>query len=189
MLDIRIFEPGVDTPDIYKFRYQVYEQEMHRDDSYSDHEQQIIKDRLDDFSYNIAAYKDGQVVAAVRHTFCKDGDPGFYRDFFELEKMGVDYPDKVSYTTRLMVEKKFRRSLAPMKVCAECFNLSIAEKIIWSFCDCNEPLIPFFERMFFEVQDRAKHHPSFGEVTVMRLDLRRKEIYDNKQSIVARFLR
>ena len=84
MPEFKIFGPGVEAPEIYQFRYKIYEQELHRDDRYSDHQQRIIKDRLDDFSYNIAAYMNGEIIASVRTTFCKDGDAGFYRDFFEL---------------------------------------------------------------------------------------------------------
>ena len=73
-----------------------------------------------------------------------------------------------------MVDASQRRGLLPLKICAECFNLAIAQQNIYSYLDCNEPLIPFFEKMFFEVQNREKHHPSFGKVAIMRIDLRRR---------------
>lgn len=188
MADIKVFGPGVDADDVYKFRYQVYEREMGRNDQYSNHDNAIIKDPLDDFSYNIAAYAGDEIVGVVRHTFCTDGDPGFYNDFFGLDEFPQDYPDRVSYTTRLMVSEKNRRSAATLKVCAECYNLSLARHVIWSYCDCNDPLVGFFNKLFFELQDSEKVHPSFGRVNIMRLDLRRPEIYDTKRSIIARFI-
>jgi len=189
MIEIKIFEPGTDAQDVYKFRYDVYEREMNRNDHYSDHKNEIIKDPLDAFSYNIAAYSKGEIVGIVRHTFWADGEPGFYKDFFRLDELPEDFPDCVSYTTRLMVSKKNRRSIATMKVCAECYNLSLARNIIWSYCDCNDPLVGFFENLFFEVQNSEKWHPSFGRVNIMRLDLRRPEIYDAQSSIIARFIK
>ena len=188
MSEIRVFRPGDDADDVYKFRYDVYEREMGRNDHYSDHDTKTIKDPLDAFSYNIAAYSNEGVVGAVRHTFCTDGDPGFYREFFGLDEFPEDYPQRVSYTTRLMVSEKNRRSSTTLKVCGECYNLSLARNIIWSYCDCNDHLVEFFNKLFFERQDAEKTHPSFGKVNVMRLDLRRPEIYDTSASLIARFI-
>lgn len=188
MPEIRIYQPGEDAGDVYAFRYRVYEQEMRRNDQYSDHKKHIIKDPLDAYSYNIAAYSKGEIVGVVRHTFCTDGDPGFYKGFFGLNEFSEDYPDRVSYTTRLMVSQSSRRSAATLMVCAECYNLSLAKDIIWSYCDCNDHLVGFFEKLFFEVCNSEKTHPSFGKVNIMRLDLRRPEIYDKKSSIIARFI-
>lgn len=188
MPEFRIFRPGEDAGDIHAFRYRIYEEEMHRNDQYSDHRRRRIVDPLDAHAYNIAALKNGRIIGVVRVNFCADGDPGFYREFLELESVGADYPDKVTYSTRLMVAKGERRKMLPILLSAQCFRLAIARKTRWSFCDCNQPLIPFFEKLCFEVQNPHKFHPVYGDVAVMRIDLSEPRIYDKKQSVIARFL-
>ncbi len=188
MPDFRIYQPGEDAGDIYAFRYNIYENEMNRNDQYSDHRKKIIKDRLDDFAYNIAALKDGEIVGAVRVNFAGDGDPGFYRDFYELESVGEDYPDKVSYSTRLMVHRNERGRLLPVLLSAECFKLAIARHMRWGFCDCNQHLVPFFQSLCFEAVNPNKNHPNFGDVAIMRVDLSDRRVYDKKTSIIARYL-
>jgi len=184
---IRIFRPGENADDIFRFRYKIYEEEMRRNDSYADHERYTISDPLDEFSYNIIAYEGAETVGVVRVTFCADGDPGFYREFFDLDGVGADYPEKVTFSTRLMVDPKKRRGMLPVMLSAECFKLAIERNTIWSFCDCNPPLVPFFERLHFESQG-TKHHPTYGEVVIMRINLENPEIYNKKKSIIARFL-
>ncbi len=188
MTSFRIFKPGEDAADIYRFRYRIYEEEMDRHDRYADHEKKIITDPLDSHAYNIAAYKDDRVVGVARVNFCSDGDPGEYREFYELESVGDDYPDKVSYSTRIMVEPSARGAALPLLVSVECFKLGIERGVKWCFCDCNNNVLPFFKKLGYEVQRSNKTHPSFGSVTVMRFNLHDPKHYDRKQSVFARYL-
>ncbi len=186
---LRIFKPGEDAPDIYKFRYKIYEGEMQRNDQYADHEKKTIKDPFDDYAYNIGAFKDGKITGTARINFCADGNCGFYRDFLELETAGASYPQNVAFSSRLMVVKSERRRLLPLMLSAECFNIALARRAAWSFLDCNQHLVSFYERMCFEVQNPSKLHPCFGDVAVMRVDLSDQRIFDKRRSIVARYIR
>ena len=188
MVNIKVFKPGEDASDVYAFRYQIYEQEMHRNDHYSDHEKRMIVDPLDSFGYNIIAVENANIIGAVRVNFCADGRSNFYEEFYELKEVGTDFPEKVSFSTRLMVHPTKRCGLLPLMLSAECFRLALARNTRWSYCDCNPPFIPFFERLFFSVVNDGKVHPSFGRVAVMRIDLEDERIYDRKQSMIARYL-
>jgi len=188
MIDYRVFGPGDDASEVYAFRYEIYENEMQRHDQYSDHKKKIIQDPLDDHAYNIAAYKEGEIIAVNRVNFCGDGDPGIYLNFYELDSVGADYPGKVSYATRMMAAKRARGGLAPLMVSVEGFKVGMERQMNWCFCDCNAHLTPFFEKLGFEVFLRNKSHPSFGEVTVLRYDLRDGKHLDQKRSVMGRYL-
>lgn len=188
MPEFRIYKPGEDACDIYAFRYRIYEQEMRRNDQYSDHTRKIITDPLDAHAYNIAAVNNGEIVGSVRVNFCADGDPGFYREFYELESVGADYPDKVSFSTRIMVAPNFRRGVLPIQISVECFKLGLERRVKWCFCDCNAHLKPFFLKLGYDVQNPSKKHPSFGEITVLRFNLDDPRHYDRKASPFARYL-
>ena len=188
MIQFRVFNPGDDPTDVYKFRYRVYEEEMHRNDRYADHDNKIIKDDLDDHAYIIAAIEDGKTIGTARVNFCADGDPGRYLEFYELDTVGDDYPDKVAFSTRIMVDEKLRGGTLPLLISVECFKLGIDRKIRWCFCDCNEHLLPFFKKLGYEVQNPHKKHPDFGDVTVLRFDLDDPRHYDRSKSVFARYL-
>jgi len=162
---------------------------MHRNDHYADHKRKTIKDPFDDYAYNIGAFRDGKITGTARINFCADGDPGFYRDFLELETAGACYPQKVAFSSRLMVVISERRRLLPLILSAECFNIAFSREAAWSFLDCNQHLVPFYQRMCFEVQNPSKLHPSFGDVAIMRVDLSDQRISDRRRSIVARYIR
>lgn len=187
--DMKIFSPGEDCEDIYRFRYDIYEKEMQRKDQYSDHKAQIIRDGVDDFSYNIAFYYEDEIVGVTRHTLCKDGDTDFYRDLFDVDGLGDDYPDRVSYSTRLMVKPERRHSALSINLVAECYNLSLEHGVIWSFLDCNDPVVNFFARLGLERLPNKKLHPSFGMVNIMRVDLRRLEVFKGGTTLIARHVR
>jgi N-acyl-L-homoserine lactone synthetase len=184
----RIFKPGEDAAEIYRFRYKIYEEEMQRHDRYADHEKKIITDPLDNHGYNIAVYESGVITGSVRVNFCTDGDPGEYLDFYGLKDRGRDYPDKVSYSTRLMVEPAYRGGVLPLLISVECFKLGLERGVNWCICDCNSNVLPFFKKLGYEVQDAGKVHPSFGKVIVLRFNLRDPKHYDRKRSVFARYL-
>lgn len=188
MITFRTFKPGEDAGDVYRFRYRIYEDEMQRNDRYADHEKKTISDPQDSFAYNIAAYNEGSIVGVARVNFCRDGDPGDYLKFYELESVGAEYPDKVSFSTRIMVDSDHRGGVLPLQISVECFKLGQAQAVRWCFCDCNAHLKPFFLKLGYEIQNPQKQHPSFGDVTVLRFDLDDPRHYDRKKSVFARYL-
>ena len=188
MVDIKVFDPGSDASEIYRFRYAIYEDEMSRHDQYADHDKRQIVDPLDAHGYNIAAYVNGNIVAVNRVNFCADGDPGNYLDFYELDNVPEDYPDKVAYSTRIMAAESARGRLPPLLVSVAGFRLGVERGVNWCYCDCNAHLVPFFTKLGFESFRPNKTHPSFGEVTVMRFDLRDGKQFDRKRSVIGRYL-
>ncbi|MEM9496219.1 MAG: hypothetical protein AAGA09_09465 [Pseudomonadota bacterium] len=188
MVDFRVYEPGEEALDIYRFRYKIYEEEMKQNDFYADHDQKIIRDALDDFAYNIAAYRDGEIIGTARVNFCEDGDPGYYLDYYEMESVGADYPLKVSFSTRIMVSEEERGGVTPLLISVECFKLGLARGVKWCFCDCAEEVRPFFARLGYEVQNPSKDHKNYGPGAVMRFNLDDPKHYDKRQSVFARYL-
>ena len=61
------------TPDeleaIYKFRYEIYVSEMAGKQKFADHEMRMIRDALDQISWNIAAWDGSRVVACIQLTW------------------------------------------------------------------------------------------------------------------------
>ena len=188
MVDIKVFAPGEISPEVFAFRYSIYEQEMHRNDAYADHQHKTIRDPQDDFAYNVVGYQKGEVIGVARINVCADGDEGFYGDFYEMREAKEYYPDRVSYSTRLMVIPKERGRVLPLLLTAECFKIALHREIKWNYVDCNAHMVPYFKRLNFEMLVPKKTHPRFGEVSLMRVDLTSKDIYDKSKTVIARYL-
>ncbi len=189
MPDIRVYPPGKEAAEIYQFRYSIYEEEMARNDVYAEHSEKTITDPQDQYAYNVAAYQSGDIIGVARINVCADGDPGFYKEFYEMEDAGEYYPERVSYSTRLMVVKRERGRILPLLLTAECFKVALARKGKWNYVDCNAHMVPYFKKLCFEIYKPKKQHPRFGEVSVMRLDLTDEKVFDPNYSVVARYLR
>jgi Acetyltransferase (GNAT) domain len=102
-VDIRVAESHADLEKTYRFRYQIYVEEMGRVQKYADHARRRIEDRLDKNAVNLAAFRDGKVVGVVRINFPRESDVGDYERSYHLSSVGKDHPTHTSINTRLMI--------------------------------------------------------------------------------------
>lgn len=167
---IRIVTAPEELEEIYRFRYRIYVEEMHRPQADADHERKRIEDKLDKSAYNIAAFKDGRVVGVVRVNFSRDGDIGEYADFYRMSGVGTDHPRATSIVTRLMIEPKLRSGTLAAQLSCHCYELGIRNQIRWCFIDCNEHLVAFFSALGCTAYMGRVEHPEYGFVTPMRFD-------------------
>lgn len=188
-LDFRVVPPGGDAEDVFRFRYLVYEVELNQGDPYADHVAKTIRDPIDDTAYIVAAYRDDAIVGTARVNFCADGNSGYYLDFYELESRADEFPDGVSFSTRIMVAKSERGGTLPLLISVECFKLGLARGVKWCFCGCNMEVKPFFEKLGYEVQHPGKMHRDYGLTAVMRFNLDDPKHYDRRRSVFARYLK
>ena len=168
---IRIAESEEEREAIYRFRYQVYVEEMHRPQKDADDVARRIEDALDATAFNIAAWKGRTVVGVARANFARNGGLGMYEEFYDMNSVGVDHPWRTSITTRLMVAPEHRHSMLPMMLVIACYRLGLTNNIRWNFIDCNDHLVGFFTRLGFVQHLPNARHPEYGHVTRMRLSL------------------
>lgn len=187
-IEFRISRLSDESVELFRFRYEICEDELGLGDDYADHEKRTIQDPLDDFAHFVCAYKNGKMIGTARVNFCTEGDPGYYRDFYELEGVGGDYPDKVSFSTRIMVDRKHRRGLLPLLISVECFRLGIQKNVRWCFCGCRLDILPFFLKLGYDLINPEKNHRNYGPTAVLRFDLNDPKHYDKKKSLFARYL-
>lgn len=168
---IRIADSTEELEAIYRFRYQVYVEEMQRPQKDADHANRRIEDSLDRTGFNLAAWSGSRVVGVARANLARDGDLGDYGEFYDLGSVGTDHPWRTSITTRLMVAPEHRHTMLPMMLVLACYRLGLENSIRWNFIDCNDHLVGFFTRLGFVQHLPKAWHPEYGHVTRMRLDL------------------
>lgn len=156
---------------IYRFRYEIYVEEMNRVQKDADHAARRIEDSLDATAINLAAWDNDQLVGVVRVNFARDGRLGAYEGFYDMGSVGADHPSRTSIDTRLMVVPKLRHTRLPLLLARACYRYALARDIRWNFIDCNAHLVGFFARLGYKEHLSKGRHEEYGIVTRMRLDL------------------
>jgi len=168
---LSIAETLEDRERLYRFRYAIYVEEMRRPQKYADHDRMRIIDPLDECGHNIIATGErGDIVGCVRVNFTKDGGIDYYERLLDMSAVGANHPSKTSLCTRMMVAESHRRSLLATKLSCACFQLGLDHGIRWSFVDCNDHLVGFFERLGY-LRTHRPVHDEYGQVNAMRMDL------------------
>lgn len=164
----------VELDALYRFRYSIYVEEMHRKQKYADHAAKTIRDPLDDFSKNITAWHEGKIIASLRLTWPRDVKHGhfeYYRALYGMGEFSGVALRKQSIVTRLMVDKSYRGTAIVVRFFIACYQFALDHGTEVSFMDCNDHLVKLFERIGWKHYRGKITHEEYGEVTPMRLDL------------------
>lgn len=171
MFSLRIYAPGACDPAVFRFRYEIYVEEMGRPQIYADHKAREIRDPLDALGYNLVAFtRQGNVAGAVRMNFPKDGPCGLYESLYGFDRMTPEERNRQAFCTRGMVRASYRISLISVEFGVILWRLARSQGADSLFVDCNEPRVRFFRRMGCRPVEKAQH-PEYGKVLVMRFDL------------------
>jgi len=173
-IPIRLVSEPDDLEEIYRFRYQVYVEEMNRNQFYADHTAKRIEDPLDRSGCNFAAFQDDEVVGVVRGNFPRTSSVGYYEIFMDMCSAGRFHPNATSLCTRLMVAPRLRRTSLAMRLAQAIYEFGLRNKMRYNFIDCDDHLVGFFDRLGYIFRRRAEH-PEYGLGNVMRLDLLDRE--------------
>ena len=159
-----------DTPwELCRFRYDVYVKELNRQQKYANHDDQTIMDPLDSFSTNFVARDGNSIAACLRTSFCRDGDLGYYKEFYRIHEYFPSI-DQVSIVTQFMISNRCRKYRIAQSLCEEVYEYGLTNQIHYCFIDCNDPLVPMFTKLGFTKLFRDFHY-DYGSVNVMLLDL------------------
>lgn len=159
-----------DAPwELRRFRYDVYVKELNRRQKYANHEDQTITDPLDSFSTNIVARDGDNIVGCLRTSFLRDGDLGYYKEFYRISNYFRCF-EGISIVTQLMTSSKCRKYKVAKLLCEEVYEYGLRNEIEHCFIDCNDPLKPMFRKFGFITLFIDRHH-DYGFVNVMLLNL------------------
>ncbi len=168
-IDIKFIETEAEHEAVYRFRYQIYCEEMGRVQHYADHAAKTIREPLDERAYIMAAYDDGELVATLRSNFAWQCDLGYYPELYNMAAIAPDYPRHVSMGTKFMMLPRYRRSTLAVRIMMAAFKRGLEEDIRFDFLDCNPHLEPFFKGMGYRPACDRVNHAEYGEVQPLYL--------------------
>ena len=143
---LQIAETEAERQRIYSFRYQIYVGEMQKAFSGADHVKQIFRDELDDSGILFYISEGEELICSTRVNLVADiPDSHNLTDWFRFNTFSVLSHKEMSFSSRLMVAKSWRRTLILGKflnaVYRYCRNLGIK----LDFCYCAPSLVHLYE--------------------------------------------
>jgi len=162
---------------VYKFRYQVYVEEMGKQNiSCADHAAGILSDDLDESSALFYVESDGRLVATMRLTMAADSDiPDVYRDIYALDEFGGFPAAAQSFSSRLMIARDMRGSITLHRLLATAYEHGLTGGALFNFCHCSPSLVGLYEHLGYRRYKDNFIDPDVGYRVPMALVVRDEE--------------
>jgi len=156
---------------IYKFRYQVYIEEMGKPLESADHSNGKIYDPVDDWSILIYAQINSIIIGTSRLTIAKAVDfPVLLQKIFSMDKFESLYPQaRLSLATKLAIKAEYRGSQVLYSISSKAYEVWRKHNVQYTFGGCNPYLIPLYEQLGFQRFAANFTDPGYGMLTPLVL--------------------
>lgn len=145
---IKLAQTEGEKCEIYRFRYKIYIDEMHKNISDADHVNHFLKDEMDDTAYLFYAESNGEVIATLRLNLGADSTfYDYWKEVYHLDKFDNYSIEKISLSSRIMVDKEQRGSAALGMLLLKAYTFVREKGVKFDFCNCSPNLIEFYEHL------------------------------------------
>jgi GNAT superfamily N-acetyltransferase len=163
-LEITIAQTQTELEDLFRFRYRIYVEEFGFSPLEADHEEQMLRDKLDDYAISYVLRSQGRIVGSLRTLFLADlPDPCPLIKKFQLtpaiETFGLS---AICTTSRFMVAPELRHSRAIWKLMETAYQDAYQRGIRLNYGDCSPHLLPFYEHLGYRRYCSGYQDPSYG---------------------------
>lgn len=151
-ISIGIATSDAEKKEIYRFRYQIYIEEMSRPITKVDHANKLLYDEFDEWGVLLTAKIGSELIATARinigtiHEF-----PQYEVNFLSLDAFQNCYTDgsehKFALTTKIMIAPSQRGSQAFYLLFVKCYELCCSSDVQFMFGICNLHLIRLYEKL------------------------------------------
>jgi GNAT superfamily N-acetyltransferase len=187
---VRLATSSEELQRLYRFRYEIYVEEMGRPQKHADHEARTIIEPLDQKAHQFLAEDDqGRVIGTLRTNFGGESLFGDYHALYGMDCLGEFPLERVSITTKFMVRPEYRRGTLGIRLAREVYRFCLLRGILVDFIDCNVHLETVFEGLGYRRYRSRVLHPEYGDVLPMVLLLTDLEHFDAVGSPFARICR
>lgn len=164
MLETREVRTNAELGAVGRLRYAVYVDEMRRHQRYADHSARSVLEPLDEKARVLATFAGDRVVGTVRTNIGRESGFGEYEDLYTLRRFGPYFPECVSVTTKLIVDRAYRHGSVAARLVQGIYDCGIANGVRFDVIDCNTPLLPLFVRLGHRRLFPDIEHPEYGTV-------------------------
>jgi predicted GNAT family N-acyltransferase len=140
---------------IFRFRYEVYIEELNKMHIAADHSNKMMCDEADDISTLYYAVDETGLMATVR---VQHGAYGAFQQkekaFYNINAFEKCIASKqIGITDRLMVKKEYRRSFLTHEIMLATYLDAVKQDMKACFISCEEKLLPMYFRYGFRMYD------------------------------------
>ena len=159
--------------EVFKFRYQIYFEEMGRDQKHADVVNKMLRDNLDTWGHQlfVRSIETGQIVAIARLNLSADGDlpeDELYK-FSEFTSHGAS---QVALVTKMMIDRDHRGSRIFRELCIEIYKKVLSYGCDYAFIATADHLVPLFRRIGFRQHQPRTTWADYGSSNPMVFDCR-----------------
>lgn len=138
--------------EIYRFRYQIYVEEMSKHLAEADYDNKLLYDELDEWAVLLYAKIGSKIIATYRINIGTIADfPEKVIEFLALDTFNdgiVEHGShKIAYATKVMVAPAYRSSSALYLLMTKCYEICCYEQVQFLFGICNFHLLPLYEQL------------------------------------------
>lgn len=189
-MEISTARTGGEYKRIFRFRYAVYIEEMHKPIVGANHADRLLDDDLDPLATHLYAERDGEVIGALRINWGRSSViPPTLSAWYGLHWFRDFSPRYLSFTSRMMVAPKFRRSAVTAALATAAYRLGRENGIEFDFIHTEPALVPFFMRLGHRMYKDDFVDPELGRRTPLVLVLEDAEHMRNCGSPFSRCTR
>lgn len=189
-ITIRKAESAAERQRVFRFRYEIYVEEMQRPQTYADHDTCTIEEPFDATGHIFFAEDEtGRVVGTVRTNFGRDTDFGYYRELYGMSCLGRHTPEQASISTKFMIAPHLRKGTLAVRLASYGVEFNLKHGILFDFIDCNPHLEATFRRLGYVRYRGRVQHPEYGDVLPLVLPLTDLEHLESVGSPWARICR
>lgn len=134
---------------VWRFRYQVYVEEMGKIAlANADHKRRWLTDEMDEDALILYAQDGDAVVATLRINRADHSHlPPAFEAAYRLARFDEIPPERLSFSSRLMVARDLRGTAALHKILAKAYEIGLEGGVVYDFCHCAPALIELYEHL------------------------------------------
>lgn len=162
---------------VYRFRYDLYIDGMKKRTAAADHARRRLEEPLDATARIYMAEVDGEAVGTLRVNYARDFTaenplPPSLVDIHALGPFLETWPDRLTFTSRLMVALTRRGSVVLNRLLARAYEEVLDAGMEFDFCYAPPYLVEMYLQLGFRLYTRATTEPSVGYLIPMVLPVR-----------------
>lgn len=180
-LSIRVARTAAEREAIYRLRYEIYVEEMHRLQPHADHARRRIEEPADKTAILLGAWDSGELVGTSRINPTHKTKIEF-PEIYDLETYESLFPQSVAIVTKLMIKPERRGGRLCLALLCETYKALRTEGMKVVLIDANDHLLGIYTRIGFRPISAKVNHPLFGEVTPMVMFNRDLKHYEEIRS-------
>ena len=149
MIQVRIAQTSQEREAIYRFRYQVYAEEMRKKFILENFSDGLLVDDLDESAILFYGIVDDEIIATLRLNILGHSTlPIETQQEFGISQFTSVFPDtELSFSSRMMVAPKLRNSSAAGAIVSEAYRFVRSQGIQFDFMRCAPWLVPFYDNL------------------------------------------